>query len=134
MLNNPNIGPSTSIDCWIVSILTFYLELRHIPSKIHRPDGLSRWLPQPGDLTDKEDDKVNFNNWVDNLYGFLHLLNLPTPKHSQSSSCIHLSDKKWPYYLKILQSQMLPATSLIQPHIPKQLTLLINISDRHMTG
>ena len=31
MLNNPDIAPSTSINRWIISILTFHFELRHIP-------------------------------------------------------------------------------------------------------
>jgi len=79
ILNNPDVAPSASINCWIVSILTFHFELRHVPGKIHGPDGLSRRPPQPGDLSDKEDDKDNFNDWVDNLYSFLHFINPPMP-------------------------------------------------------
>jgi len=79
MLNNPDVVPSASINRWIVSILTFHFELCHVPSKIHRPDGLSRWPPQPGDLCDEEDDKDNFDDWVDNLYSFLHFINPPVP-------------------------------------------------------
>jgi len=41
MLNNPNTAPSASVNRWIVSILTFHFELRHVPGKIHGPDGLS---------------------------------------------------------------------------------------------
>ena len=78
MLNNPDTAPSASINHWIVSILTFHFELRHVPGKIHGPDGLSRRPPQPEDLDDNEDPDT-FNDWVNHLYGFLHLLNPTTP-------------------------------------------------------
>ena len=78
MLSNPDSAPSASLNRWIVSILTFHFELRHVPGKIHGPDGLSRRPPQPGDLSE-EDDPDDFDDWVDNLYGFLHLLNPATP-------------------------------------------------------
>ena len=42
----------------------------------HRPDGLSRCPPQPSDLSDEE-NLEDFDDWVDNLYGFIHLLNPP---------------------------------------------------------
>ena len=75
MLNNPNIALLASLNRWIVSILTFHFELRHVPGKQHGPDGLSRRPPQPDDDTNPED----FNDWVDQLYGFTHLLNPPIP-------------------------------------------------------
>ena len=78
MLNNPDTAPSASVNRWIISILTFHFELRHIPGKIHRPDGLSHRPSQPRDLDDNEDPDA-FDNWVDHLYGFLHLLNPTTP-------------------------------------------------------
>ncbi len=78
MLNNPDIAPSASINRWIVSILTFHFELQHVPGTQHGPDGLSRRPPHPGDLSDKENPE-DFNDWVDNLYGFIHLLNPPAP-------------------------------------------------------
>jgi hypothetical protein len=78
MLDNPDTAPSVSVNHWIVSILTFHFELQHIPGKVHGPDGLSRRPPQPGDLSDKEDPD-DFNDWVDNLYGFMHLINPPIP-------------------------------------------------------
>jgi hypothetical protein len=78
MLNNPDTAPSASINRWIVSILAFHFELRHIPGKIHGPDGLSRRPPQPDDLDDDEDPDA-FDDWVDHLYGFLHLINPATP-------------------------------------------------------
>jgi len=74
MLNNPDTVPLASINCWIVSILTFHFKLRHIPGKQHGPDGLSRRPPQPGDINTDEDPS-GFDDWVDNLYGFIHLIN-----------------------------------------------------------
>ena len=41
MLNNPNINPSTTINCWILSVLTFHFTLVHVPGTMHGPDGLS---------------------------------------------------------------------------------------------
>jgi len=79
MLNNPDTAPSASINRWIVSILTFHFELQHVPGKVHGPDGLSRRPPQPGDLDEEDEDEAeNFDDWVDNLYGFMHLLNPST--------------------------------------------------------
>ncbi len=78
MLNNPDIVPSASIRHWIVSILTFHFKLRHVPGMWHGPDGLSRRPPHPGDLSNEENPE-DFDDWVDNLYGFIHLLNPPVP-------------------------------------------------------
>jgi hypothetical protein len=86
MLNNPDIAPSASINRWIVSILTFHFELRHVPGKHHGPDGLSRRPPQPGDISD-DDDPDDFDDWVDNLYGFMHLVN-PSPSAPESDHLI----------------------------------------------
>src|SRR5258708_29876791 len=76
MLNNPDIAPSASINCWIVSILTFHFELRHVPGTWHGPNGLSWRPPHPGDLSNEE-NPVDFVDWDDNLYGLIHLLNPP---------------------------------------------------------
>ena len=94
MLNNPDIAPSASINRWIVSILTFHFKLRHVPGKQHGPDGLSRQPPQPGDIVEEEDDPEEFNDWVDNLYSFTHLIN-PSPPATESVK-----------YLYILASQL----------------------------
>jgi hypothetical protein len=80
MLNNPNIAPSASVNRWIVSILTFHFELQHVPGKSHGPDGLSRRPPQPdNDSDDDESDEEaeEFKDWIDNLYGFVHMINNP---------------------------------------------------------
>ena len=76
MLNNPDTAPSASVNRWIVVILTFHFELRHVPGKIHGPDRLSHRPLQPGDLNN-EDDTDEFDDWIDNLYGFLHMINAP---------------------------------------------------------
>ena len=78
MLNNPDTAPSTSINRWIISVLTFHFNLRHVPGKQHGPDGLSRHLPQPGDIVTAK-DKDGFDDWVDSLYSFMHLINHPMP-------------------------------------------------------
>jgi len=71
MLANPDIQPSTSINCWILSILTFHFTLVHVKGTLHGPDGLL-WCPlQPGDLEEEDDD---FKDWVDWLYGFLYVV------------------------------------------------------------
>ena len=80
MLNNPDTAPSASLNRWIVSILTFHFELRHVPGKTHGPDGLSRRPPQPDDIDEEEEDvEEDFDDWVDNLYGFTHLVNPTVP-------------------------------------------------------
>ena len=88
MLNNPDIAPSASINRWIVSILTFHFELRHIPGKFHGPDGLSRRPPQPNDDSDgeeSEEEAEEFEDWINNLYSFAHMINnlIPAPRSEQ---------------------------------------------------
>ena len=76
MLKNPDVAPSASINRWILSILMFHFTLVHVPGTHHGPDGLSRRRPQPGDMEEPEDD---FEDWIDNVNGFLHFLN-PHPR------------------------------------------------------
>ena len=73
MLANPDIQPSASINHLILSILTFYFELVHVKATFHRPDGLSRCPRQPDDPI-IDDDHFDFNNWIDNLHGFIHVI------------------------------------------------------------
>jgi RNase H-like domain found in reverse transcriptase len=43
MLNNPNVQPNMTINCWIAAILLFDFKLTHVPADKHKePDGLSR--------------------------------------------------------------------------------------------
>jgi len=76
MLKNPDIAPSASINRWIMSILMFHFELVHVPGTHHGPDGLSRRRPQPGDEDEPDDD---FEDWIDNVHGFIHMIN-PLPR------------------------------------------------------
>ena len=73
MLANPDIQPSASINCWILSILTFHFELVHVKGTFHRPDSLSRHPRQPDDPIMNDDD-FDFGNWIDNLHGFIHMI------------------------------------------------------------
>ena len=79
MLKNPDIAPSASINRWIVSILMFHFELVHVPGTHHGPDGLSRRKPQPGDEEEPEDD---FEDWIDDVNGFIHMVNPLPLSHS----------------------------------------------------
>ncbi len=81
MLNNPDLVPLASVNRWIVAILTFHFELQHVPGKHHGPDSLSR---RPIQLEDDSDDEAeqeaeDFEDWIDNLYGFMHMVNSPVP-------------------------------------------------------
>jgi hypothetical protein len=72
MLANPDLDLSVSINCWILAILTFHFILIHIPGTMHGPDGLSQRRAQPGDDPEPDDD---FNDWIDRLYGLMHMIN-----------------------------------------------------------
>ena len=62
MLNNPNIQPNATINCWIAAILLFDFKLVHIlAEKHHGPDGLSR--REPAD--DEVDEDDNPKDWID---------------------------------------------------------------------
>jgi hypothetical protein len=75
MLSNPDVSPSASINQWIVAILTFHFDLIHIPGTHYGPDGLSRRPRQVGDNEDR-DDEEDFVDWIDQLHGFLHQINV----------------------------------------------------------
>ena len=80
MLSNPDIAPSASINRWIVSIMMFQFELVHVPGSFHGPDGLSRRPAQPGDIPEPEDD---FDDWIDQVNGFLHMILPTSPRTSE---------------------------------------------------
>jgi len=42
----------------------------HVKGTLHGPDGLLQHPLQPGDLEEEDD----FKDWVDRLYGFLHVV------------------------------------------------------------
>ena len=85
MLENPDIAPSASVNRWILAILTFHFKLVHVPGTHHGADGLSRRPRQPDDeVRDETKLDEEFDDWIDNLYGFLHFVN-PSPVLSQVS-------------------------------------------------
>ncbi|RDX44910.1 hypothetical protein OH76DRAFT_1457873 [Lentinus brumalis] len=46
MLNNPDLQPNATINCWIQGVLLFDFELQHLPTDKHwGPDAISRRLP-----------------------------------------------------------------------------------------
>jgi hypothetical protein len=75
MLSNPDISPRASINWWIVAILTFHFDLVYVPGTHHGPDRLSRRPRQDGDEKDR-DDKEDFTDWIDQLHGFMHQINV----------------------------------------------------------
>ena len=72
MLVNRNIAPSASINCWIVSILLFHSTLVHVLGTRHSHDGLSQWPKQPADEDGEPTEDLDFDDWVDQVYGFMH--------------------------------------------------------------
>jgi len=86
MLANPDLHPGASINRWILAILPFHFELIPVPGTSHGPDGLSRRVPQPGDEPDPPD---NIDDWVDEMYGFMHMINAVPPT---STSTIQYRD------------------------------------------
>ncbi|KNZ79561.1 hypothetical protein J132_09245 [Termitomyces sp. J132] len=51
MLQNLDIQPSASMNCWIMAILMFHFELVHVKGTFHSPDCLLQCLLQLSDLT-----------------------------------------------------------------------------------
>ena len=87
MLNNLDIQPNTTINCWIAGILLFDFKLVYVPGEIHRPDGLSRCPIQPDDRLDPLDD---YKDWINKAYGLMHIIN-PHSAH------LHLPHSLYPY-------------------------------------
>ena len=54
----------------------FHFKLVHVPSLHHRPDGLSRRRPQLGN-EEEEEEEDGFEDWIDNVNGFMHMINEP---------------------------------------------------------
>jgi hypothetical protein len=83
MLANPNLYPRASINRWILVILTFHFILIHVPRTHHGPDDMSRHYPQPGDESDPPDD---IDDWVDELFRFMHMINTDFPQRQPQLS------------------------------------------------
>ena len=72
---------------WTVSILLFHFTLVHVPGTRHGPDGLSRRPQQPADEDGEPAEDPEFDDWVDQVYGFMHLLNPLKPKVPCPGAC-----------------------------------------------
>jgi hypothetical protein len=83
MLSNPNVALSASINCWIVSILTFHFTLVHVAGTHHGPNGLSHRPLQDDDSTFNSEE--DFRDWIDQLHGFMHQINLIITQKPPSS-------------------------------------------------
>ena len=94
MLNNPDIVLSASINQWVVAILMFHFELVHVAGTNHGPDGLSRRPLQPDDEEQCEDD--GFDDWIDNLYRFVHQVNSVTAPTAVTSFAQILANEEQP--------------------------------------
>lgn len=63
MLNNLDLQPNATINCWIQGIKLFDFELVHVPADKHRgPDALSRRPLAEGEIVEEEDD-----SWLDEI-------------------------------------------------------------------
>jgi hypothetical protein len=87
MLKNPDIAPNSTINCWILSILTFHFTLIHVPGSHHGPDDLSRC---PVQIDDTVDDPSDFEDWIDQVHNLLHIINpyRPHPIHFTTISTL----------------------------------------------
>jgi hypothetical protein len=80
IINNPDLQPNMTINCWIAGILLFQFKLVHVSADKHMgANGLSR--RPPSSLDPPEAD--NHEDWLDHAYGFsMELLNSQTLKES----------------------------------------------------
>lgn len=73
MINNPDLQPNATINCWIVGILLFDFELVHIPA--HKHTALDRLSRRPRAEED-EDGEEDYEDWIDECGAFaVELLN-----------------------------------------------------------
>ncbi|KAG6858285.1 hypothetical protein C0995_002708, partial [Termitomyces sp. Mi166 len=79
MLSNPDMQLLASINRWIVAILMFHFELVHVKGVFHGPDSLSCRPRQPDDPDLDNSDNEIYEDWVDRMYGFMHLIQLLPP-------------------------------------------------------
>ncbi|KAG6899354.1 hypothetical protein C0995_006205 [Termitomyces sp. Mi166 len=57
----------------------FHFELVHVKGVFHGPDSLSRRPRQPDDPDPDTSDNEIYEDWVDQMYGFMHLIQLLPP-------------------------------------------------------
>jgi hypothetical protein len=72
MLKNPDVAPSANMNRWILSILMFHFTLEHVPGTHHGPYGL-----QPGDEEEDSEADEEFEDWIDKVNRFMHMINEP---------------------------------------------------------
>ncbi|KNZ80070.1 hypothetical protein J132_07951, partial [Termitomyces sp. J132] len=89
MLQNPDIQPSASMNCWIVAILMFHFELVHVKGTFPGSDGLLQCPPQPGNPPADDSDSSMYEDWIDRLHGFIHQVQLPLLLLCQVSMASH---------------------------------------------
>jgi hypothetical protein len=123
MLSNPDLSLGASINHWILSILTFHFILVHVPDTMHGPDGLSRCCPQPGDVPDPDDE--DFNDWIDDLYGFMYMINAsPHLATHQTNLAIFVSD--------VADIESTPTSNVLLSYADVPQLLKSHLNDTHM--
>jgi len=123
MLENPDLAPNASMNCWIIAIRMFHFELVHVPGILHGLDGLSCCPLQLDDLPD-EGDEEEFEDWIDQVYGFIQQIN-PHPavytmcSHVQHTSFVHAEPEGT--HAAILFDALTGTTYSDIPHLAKAL-------------
>jgi len=68
MLNDPDLQPNATINCWIEGTLLFNFKLIHVPAARHQgPDALSRRQPNEEEIEDGERDAEDADEWLEDL-------------------------------------------------------------------
>ena len=88
MLANPDLALSASMNCWIISILLFHFTLIHVPGTWHGPDGLLQCPQQLSNNITNSVDNLEFSDWDDQVYGFMHFLNPLSPTITYPKICM----------------------------------------------
>ncbi|KAI0026486.1 hypothetical protein K488DRAFT_92485 [Vararia minispora EC-137] len=102
---------------WATAIKLFQFDLQHVLAERYRaPDGLSRRLAQPEDVTDDDlrVDDDDFDDWVDRMYGRSMYLFNPVPEQDrllallpsvldQSRGREAFSEADWDWLLRLTQ-------------------------------
>ena len=69
MLNNPDIQPNASMNCWLTGIQTFNFKLRHISAtKYQGPDGLCR-RRRGEDKEEQDESEEEVEEGIDEVLG-----------------------------------------------------------------
>ncbi|KNZ80718.1 hypothetical protein J132_04692, partial [Termitomyces sp. J132] len=90
ILTNPDIHPSASMNHWIMAILMFHFELIHVKGTFHGPNGLSQDPLQPSDPPPDDSNNSVYEDWINQLHGFIHQVQLLLPLLHHVSSALQL--------------------------------------------